>query len=82
MMCNDKGSQTQSAASDGRIGFKNNIIAQAGILGSDKDASFKDSLSTNSSTFDKSAAESFSSSFFKLAANKKSDILIAESAWA
>lgn len=70
MICNDKGSQTQSAASDGRIGFKNNIIAQAGILGSDKDASFKDSLSTNSSTFDKSAAESFSSSFFKLAANK------------
>jgi hypothetical protein len=70
MICNDKGSQTQSAADDGRIGLKNNFIAQVGIIGSDKDASFKDSLSTDASTFDKSAAESFSSSFYKRIANK------------
>jgi hypothetical protein len=70
MICNDKGSQTQSAATDGRIGMKNVYIVQEGIIGSDKDASFKDSLSTNSSTFDKSASESFSSSFFKLSSNK------------
>ena len=63
MICNDKGSQTQSAASDGRIGFKNNIIAQAGILGSDKDASFKDSLSANSSTFNPIFSNKDSGSF-------------------
>jgi hypothetical protein len=40
-----------------------------GILGSDKDGSFKDSLSINASTFDKTAAESFSASFFRKAGN-------------
>ena len=70
MICNDKGSQTQSAATDGRIGIKNVYIVKDGILGSDKDASFKDSLSVNSSTFDRSANESFSASFFKQASNK------------
>lgn len=70
MICNDKGSQTQSAASDGRIGIKNIYLVNSGILGSDKDASFKDSLSTNASTFDKTAAESFASGFFKQASNK------------
>ncbi len=70
MICNDKGSQTQSAATDGRIGIKNVYIVKDGILGSDKDASFKDSLSVNSSTFDRSATESFSASFFKQASNK------------
>jgi len=69
MICNDKGSQTQQAASDGNIKLKNNIFAAMTILGCDKDASFKDSLSVNASTFDKSAPESFSSSFFKLSSN-------------
>jgi len=68
-ICNDKGSQTQSAATNGNLNIKNVIFAQMGILGSDKDGSFKDSLSINASTFDKTAAESFSSSFFKKAGN-------------
>jgi hypothetical protein len=67
MICNDKGSQTQSAATDGRLVLKNIVFAGMKITGSDKDASFKDSLSVNSSTFDKTAAESFSSSYFKQA---------------
>jgi len=67
MICNDKGSQTQSAATDGRLTLKNIVFGGMKITGSDKDASFKDSLSVNSSTFDKTAAESFSSSYFKLA---------------
>lgn len=69
MICNDKGSQTQLAATEGRISFRNNVFAGMTITGSDKDASFKDSLSVNASTFDKQAAESFSASFFKQSSN-------------
>ncbi len=69
MICNDKGSQTQQAASLGKVNFRNNYFSAMTILGSDKDASFKDSLSVNSSTFDKSASQSFSSSFFVQASN-------------
>lgn len=69
LICNDKGSTTQSYATSGAINLKNLVFADMTILGSDKDASFKDSLSTNASTFDKNATESFSSSFFKAANN-------------
>ncbi len=69
MICNDKGSQTQEAATAGNMGFKNVFFTDMTILGSDKDGSFKDSLSTDASVFIKSAPESFSSSFFKLSAN-------------
>ncbi|MDD3988772.1 MAG: hypothetical protein PHP30_01545 [Bacteroidales bacterium] len=69
MICNDKGSQTQKAATEGKISFKNNLFAAITITGSDKDASFKDSLSVNASTFDKEASNSFSTSFFNLISN-------------
>ncbi len=69
LICNDKGSLTQSSATSGTINLKNNVFAGMGILGSDKDASFKDSLSINASTFDKSAKESFSSAYFKNSGN-------------
>lgn len=69
LICNDKGSQTQNAATAGDINLKNIIFAGMTILGSDKDASFKDSLSVDASTFDKTAPESFSSTFFKKSTN-------------
>ncbi len=69
MINNDKGSQTQKAASDGLVNVKNVWFASMSITGSDKDGSYKDSLSVNASTFDKNAPESFSASFFKEMAN-------------
>ncbi len=66
---NDKGSQTQTAATEGKANVKNVYFANMTILGSDKDGSFKDSLSVDASKFDPTAPESFSSSYFKLAAN-------------
>jgi hypothetical protein len=68
-ICNDKGSQTQEAATAGKVILKNNIFAAMTILGSDKDGSFKDSLSTDANLFVKTAPESFSSTFFKQASN-------------
>lgn len=68
-ICNDKGSQTQEAATAGTIRLKNNIFAAMTILGTDKDGSYKDSLSTDATVFIKSAPESFSSTFFKQTAN-------------
>lgn len=68
-ICNDKGSQTQEAATAGNVVLKNNLFASMTILGSDKDGSFKDSLSTDASTFVKTAPESFSSTFFKQQSN-------------
>lgn len=69
LICNDKGSLTQSSATSGAINLKNIVFAGMSIPGSDKDASFKDSLSINASTFDKTAKESFSSTFFKSSGN-------------
>ncbi len=67
MINNDKGSQTQQAAQSGSLVLSNNIFAGMIITGSDKDGSYKDSLSTDASVFDPSAEESFSASFLKLA---------------
>lgn len=69
MICNDKGSKTQGFATDGSISLKNIVFAGLSIYGSDKDASFKDSLSVNATTFDKTASESFSAGFFKKSTN-------------
>ncbi len=44
LICNDKGSLTQSSATSGAINLKNIVFAGMSIPGSDKDASFKDSL--------------------------------------
>lgn len=68
-ICNDKGSQTQEAATAGNVVIKNNLFAAMTILGSDKDGSFKDSLSTDANLFIKTAPESFSSAFFKQQSN-------------
>lgn len=76
-ICNDKGSQTQTAATAGNLKFQNNHFASMTILGTDKDGSYKDSLSTDASTFVKTAPESFSSSFFKLGSNNNSNTTIA-----
>jgi len=68
MICNDKGSLTQSSASSGVINLKNIVFAGMKITGSDVNASFKDFLSIDGATFNETK-ESFSSSFFKLATN-------------
>ncbi|MDP3451703.1 MAG: hypothetical protein Q8R90_02000 [Bacteroidales bacterium] len=68
-ICNDKGSQTQEAATAGKVKIQNVYFAGMTILGTDKDGSYTDSLSVDASKFDKNASESFSSSFFKLQAN-------------
>ena len=67
-ICNDKGSQTQQAATAGNLKFQNNYFAGMTILGTDKDGSYKDALSTDASAINE-AIESFSSSFFKQASN-------------
>lgn len=64
MIENDKGSATQSAALEGLLAIKNVYVGQNSILGSDKNKSFKDAYSANSSDLDESK-ESFSASFFK-----------------
>ncbi|MDD4617591.1 MAG: hypothetical protein PHO51_00380 [Bacteroidales bacterium] len=69
MINNDKGSQTQNSASEGDLNVKNVWFAQMAITGSDKDGSYKDSLSVNAKDFDSSAPESFSASYFKMAGN-------------
>jgi len=66
---NDKGSQTQLAATDGKLKIQNVYLAQMTITGTDKDGSYKDSLSTDANTFIKTAPESFSSTFFKNSSN-------------
>lgn len=65
---NDKGSQTQQAATAGSLKVQNVYFAGMTILGTDKDGSYKDALSTDASAINE-AIESFSSAFFKQAAN-------------
>lgn len=67
-ICNDKGSQTQQAATAGALKFQNVYFAGMTILGTDKDGSYKDALSTDASAINE-AIESFSSTFFKQVAN-------------
>jgi len=68
MICNDKGSLTQSAADAGSLNLKNIYLAGVTILGCDKDGAFLDQLSKDATTLDPNT-ESFSSSFFKKASN-------------
>lgn len=65
---NDKGSQTQQAATAGTFSIKNNYFAGMTILGSDKNKTWLDQFTDNAGTLDPNK-ESFSSSFFKIAAN-------------
>lgn len=69
MLENDKGGQVQTWAADGELSLKNNIFAGVGVLGSDKNKSFKDYLSTDATNEDASKA-SFSASFFLAQGNQ------------
>ena len=62
---NDKGSQTQESATAGELSLKNIVFSSMTILGSDKNKSFKDLYSNNSSIAEGETRESFSASFFK-----------------
>lgn len=65
---NDKGSQTQEAATAGKLALKNLVFSQMGILGSDQNKSFKDLYTNKSSIAEGETRESFSAGFFKTAA--------------
>lgn len=65
---NDKGSQTQQAASAGKLSLQNLVFSQMAILGSDKNKSFQDLFTDNSSIAGGETRESFSAGFFKTAA--------------
>ena len=62
---NDKGSQTQESATAGELAIKNVVFSAMTILGSDKNKSFKDLYTNNSSIADGETRESFSATFFK-----------------
>ena len=62
---NDKGSQTQESATAGELAIKNVVFSSMKILGSDKNKSFVDLFSNNSSISEGETRESFSASFFK-----------------
>ncbi len=68
MICNDKGSQTQSYATSGALNLKRLYLAGSTITGSDKDNSFVDAYSSDATTV-VTAQESFSSAYLKTAAN-------------
>lgn len=68
MICNDKGSLTQTAADAGSLNLKNMYLAGVTILGCDKDGAFLDQLSKDATTLDP-ANESFSATYFKKASN-------------
>lgn len=65
---NDKGSDTQGDALDGSFAIGRVFFAGMGILGSDKNKDFQDRYTDNSSDFDPTKEESFSSAYFKTAA--------------
>lgn len=65
---NEKGA-TQTAATNGNLKLQNLFFAGMTILGSDINKKFVDQLSTDGKTIADETKESFSSSFFKLAAN-------------
>ncbi len=68
MLCNDKGSQTQSYATSGSLNIKRVYIAGMTLTGSDKDNSFLDQYSADATTLNP-AQESFSSTYFKTSLN-------------
>lgn len=68
---NDKGAQTQQGATDGLMRVASVYFADMGILGSDKNKSFKDAYSANASDLDETR-ESFSASYFKSVASNRS----------
>lgn len=65
---NDKGSATQTAATDGTLKLNNLYFAQMGILGSDKNKSFKDGFTDNSGT-PSETQQSFSHTYFEKSGN-------------
>ena len=67
---NDKGSDTQGAATNGDLKLGNIIFAQMTCLGSDKNKSFVDQFTDNSGELDPER-ESFSSTYFKSIASNK-----------
>lgn len=74
---NDKGSQTQTAASEGTLKIQNVYMAGMTVLGSDVNKSFEDGFCDNGdkNSIDKSK-ESFSSTYFKsIASNKYFDAI-------
>lgn len=80
---NDKGSTTQAVAADGTLKIANVYMAGMTILGSDKNKSFKNLFTDNSSDFDESR-ESFSAQYFKSVATNKvfdnvSDLMLSPS---
>lgn len=62
---NDKGSQTQQAATAGSLSIKNIVFSQMTILGSDQNKSFKNLFTNNASIAEGETRESFSAGFFK-----------------
>jgi hypothetical protein len=63
---NDKGGTVQTWATNGNLKISNVYLAGTTILGSDKNKSYLDQLSTNATTLDPSQ-ESFSATYFKTA---------------
>lgn len=68
MICNDKGSQTQSFATSGSLNVKRFYMAGMTITGSDKDNSFVDQNSSDATTL-VTGQESFSATYFKNSLN-------------
>ncbi len=62
---NDKGSDTQADALEGRFAISRVFFAGMGVLGSDKNKDFQDRFTDNSQDFDDTKSESFSSTYFK-----------------
>lgn len=67
---NDKGSATQTAATDGVFKISNIYFAGMTILGSDKNKSFVDNYSADGSAID-ATKESFSATYFKSISDNK-----------
>ncbi len=74
---NDKGSTTQTAATNGLLSIQNDYFAGMTILGSDKNKTWLDQLSTDATTLDPSQL-SFSHTFFMLAANSNNSLGISD----
>lgn len=73
MICNDKGSQTQAAATAGLLNIKRVYIAGMTLTGSDKDNSFADLYSSDATNLVQ-GQESFSSAYLKNSLNGNSII--------
>lgn len=67
---NDKGSTTQTWASNGNLKLQNLYFAGMGVLGSDVNKKLTDQYSNDGGKTIDETRESFSSSFFKLSTNK------------